>query len=170
MRLIGLLNDAQAQHGYLSQDTLRQLAKEANVPLHRLQQLVSFYPSFRTTPPPRVELAVCRDMSCYLAGRKLHNELKELAGDGVEVHEVSCIGRCDRAPIGMLNHEPIPLSDFEQVKAWVANPDDGAAVRPTAAITMEDRSVPDARIALSGRSANSSACRGPRARRGHWPN
>ena len=68
MRLIGLLNAAQRKHGYLSQDTLRALAKEANVPLHRLQQLVSFYPSFRTTPPPRVELAVCRDMSCYLAG------------------------------------------------------------------------------------------------------
>ena len=56
MRLIGLLNDAQRKHGYLSKDTLRALAKQAKVPLHRLQQLVSFYPSFRTTPPPRVEL------------------------------------------------------------------------------------------------------------------
>src|SRR5436190_833989 len=123
MRLIGLLNATQERHGYLSQDTLRALAKEANVPLHRLQQLVSFYPSFRTTPPPRVELAVCRDMSCYLAGAEgCAAKLKDLAGDGVEVKEVSCIGRCDKAPAGMLNHEPIPLSDIEQVKAWVARP------------------------------------------------
>src|SRR4051812_10919874 len=112
MRLICLFNAPQEKHGYLSQETLRQLAKNANVPLHRLQQLVSFYPSFRTTPPPRVELAICRDMSCYLHGAEACvTRLKELACDGVEVKEVSCIGRCDRAPVGMLNHEPIPLAD-----------------------------------------------------------
>ena len=38
MRLIGLLNAAQKRHGYLSQDTLRALAKEANVPLYRLSR------------------------------------------------------------------------------------------------------------------------------------
>jgi len=124
MRLIGLLNDAQDTHGYLGQDTLRDLARRATVPLHRLQQIVSFYPSFRTTPPPRVELAVCRDMSCFLHGAEsCAKQLRELAGDGVEVHEISCIGRCDKAPVGLLNHEPISLKDIEQVKAWVTDPD-----------------------------------------------
>src|SRR3954465_11471835 len=78
MRLIPLLSAAQREHGHLSEATLRELSKAHTVPLHRLQQLVSFYPHFRTTPPPRVELAVCRDMSCWLAGgkersRKLHD-------------------------------------------------------------------------------------------------
>jgi NADH:ubiquinone oxidoreductase subunit F (NADH-binding)/NADH:ubiquinone oxidoreductase subunit E len=123
MRLIGLLNDAQTRHGYLSRDTLRGLAKDANVPLHRLQQLVSFYPAFRTTPPPRVELAVCRDVSCYLTGAAdCTKKLTALGGDGVEVKEVSCIGRCDRAPAGTLNHEPVPLADLERVSEWVAKP------------------------------------------------
>lgn len=123
MQLIGLLNDAQRKHGYLSKDMLRALAKAANVPLHRLQQLVSFYPSFRTIPPPRVELAICRDVSCHLRGAEgCSKKFKELAADGVEVQEVSCIGRCDLAPVGMLNHEPVPLADIEQVKAWVARP------------------------------------------------
>ena len=104
MRLIGLLNDAQREHGFLSKDTLRALAKLANVPLHRLQQLVSFYPSFRTTPSPRVELAVCRDVSCFLNGAAdCARKLQALACDGVEVKEVSCVGRCDHAPAGMLN-------------------------------------------------------------------
>jgi len=124
MRLIGLLHEAQEKHGFLGRDVLHALAREANVPLHRLQQLVSFYPHFRTTPPPRVELAVCRDMSCYLAGADgCAKKLKELHGGGVEVKEVSCIGRCDRAPAGMLNHEPIPLADLDQVTEWVANPE-----------------------------------------------
>src|SRR5947207_13448651 len=123
MRLIGLLSAAQEEHGFLSPDTLRGLAREANVPLHRLQQLVSFYPHFRTAPPPRVELAVCRDMSCYLAGGETcARKLRELHGGGVEVKEVSCIGRCDRAPAGLINGTPVELSDTRRVREWVANP------------------------------------------------
>jgi formate dehydrogenase/NADH-quinone oxidoreductase subunit F len=132
MRLIGLLTAAQEEHGFLSPDTLRALAREANVPLHRLQQLVSFYPHFRTTPPPRVELAVCRDMSCYLAGGEAcAKKLKELHGGDVEVHEVSCIGRCDRAPAGLLNGTPVELSDAERVKRWVADTDTASFELPS---------------------------------------
>ena len=124
MKLIGLLTAAQDEHGYLSRDTLHALAKAANVPLHRLQQIVSFYPHFRTAPPPRVELAVCRDMSCHLAGgERCLIELKSLAGDGVAVHEVSCIGRCGRAPAALLNGTPVQIQSVEAVAEWVANPD-----------------------------------------------
>ena len=120
MRLIGLLTEAQVERGFLSPDTLRSLAKRANVPLHRLQQLVSFYPHFRTSTPPRIELAICRDMSCYLAGSEACSRtLHELHRDGVAVHEVSCIGRCDRAPVGLLNHEPISLANIDRVKERV---------------------------------------------------
>jgi NADH:ubiquinone oxidoreductase subunit F (NADH-binding)/NADH:ubiquinone oxidoreductase subunit E len=123
MRLIGLLNAAQREHGYLSKDTLRKLAGEAGVPLHRLQQLVSFYPAFRTTPPPRVELAVCRDAACYLGGAEAcFASLKQLAGDGVEVKEVSCIGRCDRAPMGVFGGTPVPVADTDAVAGWVRSP------------------------------------------------
>ncbi|HEY8503339.1 MAG TPA: NAD(P)H-dependent oxidoreductase subunit E, partial [Gemmataceae bacterium] len=109
MRLIRLLSERQRREGYLSEDALRELAREANVPLHRLQQLVSFYPHFRTSPPPRVELTLCRDMSCWLGGAeacaaRLRAELA--AAEGVEIREVSCPGRCERAPAGALNETP----------------------------------------------------------------
>jgi NADH:ubiquinone oxidoreductase subunit F (NADH-binding)/NADH:ubiquinone oxidoreductase subunit E len=133
MRLIPLLTEAQHQHGYLSEPVLRELARTANVPLHHLQQIVSFYPHFRTTPPPRVELSVCRDMSCWLAGGEACiAKLKTLRASDVEVHGVSCLGRCDRAPAAAINGTPIPASDVEQVKNWIANPD----------------SIPDARSSI----------------------
>lgn len=112
MRLIGLLTDAQKQRGWLSQETLRDVAERAHVPLHRVQQVVSFYPHFRTAPPPRVELAVCRDMSCYLAGAEACvAKLRELHGSDVEVREVSCIGRCDHPPAGLHNGHPVSLAN-----------------------------------------------------------
>jgi formate dehydrogenase beta subunit len=123
MRLIPLLSAAQHEHGYLSEATLRELSRRHTVPLHRLQQLVSFYPHFRTTPPPRVELHVCRDMSCWLAGgEECSRQLHELTADDVEVREVSCLGRCDRAPAAAINGVPIPAADAAQVRRWVADP------------------------------------------------
>jgi NADH:ubiquinone oxidoreductase subunit F (NADH-binding)/NADH:ubiquinone oxidoreductase subunit E len=123
MRLIPLLTAAQDEHGYLSDATLRELSHRHTVPLHRLQQLVSFYPHFRTSPPPRVDLTVCRDMSCWLAGgEECSRRLHELQSVDVEVHEVSCIGRCDRAPAAAINGVPVPANDLERVRGWVANP------------------------------------------------
>jgi formate dehydrogenase/NADH-quinone oxidoreductase subunit F len=131
MRLIALLTETQDRLGYLSDATLRELSKRYTIPLHRLQQLASFYPHFRTTPPPRVELSVCRDMSCWLAGgEECSRRLHELKSTDVEVHEVSCLGRCDQAPAAAINDMPIPAGDIEQVRAWLADPSSIPNPRP----------------------------------------
>src|SRR5262249_25396329 len=84
-------------------------SEEARVPLYRLQELVSFYPHFRTTPPPRVEVAVCRDMACWLnGGEAACAALKAKAPAGVPVREVSCLGRCEQAPAAAVNDTPVP--------------------------------------------------------------
>jgi NADH:ubiquinone oxidoreductase subunit F (NADH-binding)/NADH:ubiquinone oxidoreductase subunit E len=130
-RLIPLLSEAQSRLGYLSADTLRELSKKHTIPLHHLQELVSFYPHFRTTPPPRVELTVCRDMSCWLAGgEECSRKLQALKDADVEVHEVSCLGRCDQAPAAAVNGLPIPAADIERVKGWLAHPETIPSPRP----------------------------------------
>jgi len=124
MALLQRLSELQLERGFLSEATLREFAKTANVPLHKVQQLVSFYPHFRTTPPPRVELLVCRDLSCLLNGAAAcAAQLLPLNAGDVEVKEVSCIGRCDRAPAGMLNGNSVPLADVAAVRGWVADLD-----------------------------------------------
>jgi NADH:ubiquinone oxidoreductase subunit F (NADH-binding) len=101
MSLVRELYDLQEREGWLSPDSLRELAARRRVPLYRLQGLVSFYPHFRTSPPPRAEVALCRDLACHLrGGPALAAAVRaQLDGDAdVEVHEVSCLGRCDGAP------------------------------------------------------------------------
>jgi formate dehydrogenase beta subunit len=126
MSLISRLNELQEAHGYLSAEQLRELAEAENVPLYRLQGLVTFYPHFRTTPPPRVELTVCRDMACWLNGGQeraavVRLELADVPG--VEVHEVSCLGRCDMAPAAACNGVPVQLAPDAPVRSWVERPD-----------------------------------------------
>jgi formate dehydrogenase beta subunit len=121
MGLIRRLTELQQAHGHLTDEALRDLARRENVPLYRLQGLVSFYPHFRTKPPPPIEYAVCRDMACWLASgpARCARLRQELAGrPDIEVHEVSCLGRCELAPACAINGTPGTLGDVNAKAIW----------------------------------------------------
>src|SRR5207253_6504396 len=85
---------------WLPQDELRNLATRLNVPLHRVHEVASFYPLYRLTPPPAIEVKVCRDMACHLHGAKrmqtsLEAMSREKGAEQVQVEGVSCLGQCD---------------------------------------------------------------------------
>jgi formate dehydrogenase beta subunit len=118
VKLLRELMRVQHELGWLSDDTLREIAKQQRVPLYRLEGLVSFYPSFRRTPPPRRTVHVCRDVACAMGGcAKLSADLREsLAGqDDVEIVEVSCIGRCEHAPAVLIDEVPVLDSSLDDL-------------------------------------------------------
>ena len=123
MGLIHELELLQQEHGHLTDDMLRELAHSLGAPLYRLQELVSFYPHFRTTPPAATTVSVCRDMSCHLAqGDGLAGKLATaLAGADVEVEEVSCLGCCELAPAVRVNGIPVRVDDVEILAANLKN-------------------------------------------------
>jgi len=99
--LIPALNAIQARLGWLPREELEELARDVRRPRYEIEGLISFYPHFRTTPPAKVALHVCHDLSCWLRdGEDRLAELKSRYGEDAEVElvEVSCLGRCDIAP------------------------------------------------------------------------
>src|SRR5688572_31128765 len=101
------LHAIQKTYGYLPTAELKALAERTATPLYRLQEVASFFPHFRRTPPPAVQVHVCRDMSCQLRGscelrEKLQGLSSELGPQKLGVEGVSCLGRCDRAPAAMI--------------------------------------------------------------------
>jgi len=135
MALISQLYRLNKQHGYLRAADLRDLAGRLQVPLYKLQGLASFYPHFRNTPPPAMEITVCRDMSCHLNRapaftRALETEFAaDCAAGQAEVRPVSCLGRCDNAPAACVNGRPLPATApaaprdrARQVAAWARRP------------------------------------------------
>ena len=102
------LRAIQSEFGYLPAEQLAQLSKRINVPVSQIHAVASFYPHFRLTPPARAEVKVCLDMSCHLRGAdELFSAVKQAFAGAtpgeIAVSNVSCLGRCDHAPVLSIN-------------------------------------------------------------------
>jgi NADH:ubiquinone oxidoreductase subunit F (NADH-binding)/NADH:ubiquinone oxidoreductase subunit E len=137
LKLLRELSQLQAEHGCLNNETLRDFSEETRVPLYRLEELVSFYPHFRRTPSPGISIHLCRDICCAMAGcDSLSQQLREQLQnrDDIEIHEVSCLGRCESAPAVVINEIPLTDSsplDLAQILQWIGNLDSLPENRPT---------------------------------------
>jgi NADH:ubiquinone oxidoreductase subunit F (NADH-binding)/NADH:ubiquinone oxidoreductase subunit E len=126
--IVQRLREIQNRFGFLPDAELKKLAAESGVPLYRVEEVSSFFPAFKLerTNPPQIEMRVCRDMTCHLRGAAqlldpkrglpvLAVELSEETGKTVCVEGVSCLGRCDRAPVVWVEKLNMPEGEH----AWV---------------------------------------------------
>ena len=122
--LIPALHAIQEREGWLPREELVALSREVRRPLYEIEGLISFYPHFRTTPPRRVTLRVCHDLSCWLRGAEDRlAAIRERYGPDaeVEVIEGSCLGRCDAAPAATVNDAPVPLARVDALVGAALN-------------------------------------------------
>jgi formate dehydrogenase beta subunit len=140
--LIPALYAIQERAGWLPREELVALSRDVRRPLYEIEGLVSFYPHFRTSPPPRVELRVCHDLSCWLRGADSRiAALRSRYGPDTEVElvEGSCLGRCDIAPACTVNEAPVPMDGADGAVAAAGHSHNGhsnghhAAPAPAAA-------------------------------------
>ena len=113
--LIPMLQDLQAEFGYLPAEKLKKLAKQLEVPLSRIYSVATFYASFRLAPKGAHEVTLCMGTVCYLKGadkifEAICNEFNVEAGgttpDRVfSFQPVNCVGACALAPVMIIDGE-----------------------------------------------------------------
>jgi NADH:ubiquinone oxidoreductase subunit E len=91
------LRSIQEKFGYLPAEQLELLATELGVPLSQVHGVASFYPHFHLTPPARIDVRVCADMSCHLRGadelrHQLERTFRGSNPQTLAVRDVSCLG------------------------------------------------------------------------------
>jgi NADH:ubiquinone oxidoreductase subunit F (NADH-binding)/NADH:ubiquinone oxidoreductase subunit E len=112
------LRHVQEKIGFVPVKEIERIATRRGVGVKDVHTVASFYPHFRLKPPIRVDVRVCDDMSCHLNGsRALKAALEHqysTATDLVKVRDISCVGRCDHAPVVSINehyHEHCTFRD-----------------------------------------------------------
>jgi NADH:ubiquinone oxidoreductase subunit F (NADH-binding)/NADH:ubiquinone oxidoreductase subunit E len=146
--LVQELRIIQERHGYLPRPALEELSARLNVRLHRLHEVISFFPHYRLAPPPEVEVHVCRDLACHLRkAAECLQSLKDVAGEfggeaRVKVEGVSCLGRCDGAPAALIELHRPGHPDQARVLQRPAVGDYAARLRVIVAAHLDNHAVP----------------------------
>jgi NADH-quinone oxidoreductase subunit E len=126
--LIPALHLAQADQGWVSEETQREVARILGVTEQSVRAVVSFYTMFHQRPVGRHLLQVCRNLSCcLLGGMKLQKQIEERLGitegettkDGrFTLISVECLGSCGTAPVVMVNdryHENVTPQEMDRL-------------------------------------------------------
>ena len=112
--MLPTLQLAQAKHGYLSPEALRECAEALGVTPAVCEAVASFYDMLHLAPVGRHMVEVCTNVSCALVGaqqvleafeRELDVRAGETTADGsVTLRPIECLGGCGWATIVSIDH------------------------------------------------------------------
>jgi formate dehydrogenase subunit gamma len=135
--LIEILHEVQAAFGCVPASVVPAIARALNLSRAEVHGVVTFYHYFRSTPPGRHVLRLCRAESCQAAGggaleRRATSRLGigfgETTPDGrLTLEAVYCLGLCACSPAAMLDAEVHGRLTADRLDALL---DAGADVKP----------------------------------------
>ena len=126
--LIEHLHRIQDRFKHLSAAHIAALAHEMRLSQAEVYEVASFYHHFDPvgadeTPPPPVTVRVCDSLTCSMFGaHALLGDLVEALGDAVRIQAVSCIGRCQHAPVAVVDTVPVHEAGIGKVEAALLDP------------------------------------------------
>lgn len=94
---------------------LEELSNYLNVPLNKIEGIVSFYDMFRVRRNAKHHIRVCKNLPCHIMGcKKLIEMFEKLTGEVRNeesknglfyIETVECIGACNVAPAFMIDDD-----------------------------------------------------------------
>ncbi|MCG6891308.1 MAG: NAD(P)H-dependent oxidoreductase subunit E [Gammaproteobacteria bacterium] len=119
--LIEHLHKIQDKFHHLSAAHLAALAHEMRLSMTEVYEVASFYHHFDVvregeTAPAALTVRVCESVSCEMAGcEDLIAALEAGLGDAIRVQRVPCVGRCDKAPVAVVDQYTVDIATVESV-------------------------------------------------------
>ena len=111
--LIPILQKVQNILGFLSDDSIMEIARFTHVPMSSVFGVATFYAQFRFKPRGETHILVCRGTACHVKGApRILEEIEIQLGikEGetstdrkYSIESVACIGACSLAPCVMVN-------------------------------------------------------------------
>ena len=121
--VMAALGIAQDEKGWLSIETMADVADYLQMPAIAVQEVATFYNMYNVRPSGRHKITVCTNLPCALSGGarageylkgKLGIDFRETTGDGAfTLLEGECMGACGDAPV--------MLVDNNRMASWMSD-------------------------------------------------
>jgi len=129
--LIPILQEIQEELGYVPKDGIFKLGRQLNLPPSKIYGVLTFYNQFRTEPPGRYHIQVCRGTACHVKGSAkilkavqtaLRVEPGQTTRDGLfSLEVVACIGACGHSPVIAISGEFYARVTPERIPEIISN-------------------------------------------------
>jgi len=106
----------QYQEGYISLEAIDTISKEIDVPAMEIYRVATFYTMFYLEPQKKLNVQVCKTLSCKLCGSDAI--LEHLQSKDVHVRHVECLGSCGSAPVMQIddiNYEKLTIEKIDTI-------------------------------------------------------
>jgi NADH-quinone oxidoreductase subunit E len=113
--LLVLLQKTQNELGYLSEESMAELAKSLDLSISDVYGVATFYSFLSAKPLGRNIIRICKSIPCYLKNcqiiidtveKEIGIKPGETTPDGKFSFQLTnCIGACDKAPAMMINND-----------------------------------------------------------------
>ncbi len=127
--LVSVLQDVQAELGYLPEEAMRAVSKAFHVPLASLYGVASFYTQFYFEPRGKHVIRVCTGTACHIRGApaivaRLEKTLGIKAGQTTPdlrftLETVNCVGCCALAPVVVVDERVWRRRDHPRLFRWI---------------------------------------------------
>ncbi|WP_020654627.1 NADH-quinone oxidoreductase subunit NuoE [Massilia niastensis] len=108
------LAHAQVELGWLSPETMQEIADYIGMPAIAVQEVATFYNMYNLKPVGKAKITVCTNLPCALSGGeragqylkdKLGIDYRDTTADGAfTLLEGECMGACGDAPVMLVNN------------------------------------------------------------------
>ncbi len=113
--LLVLLKEAQDEEGYISEETMIELAETLDMSRSDVYGVATFYSFLSTRPQGRNIIRICKSLPCHLknyesVAESIEKEIGIKPGQTTADRRFSfeltnCIGACDKAPAMLINDD-----------------------------------------------------------------
>ena len=135
--LVQILEETQKAFGYISRESIGHIADFLSITREQVVEAAAFYPLFRTEPPARYRISVCRGEACSRKGSTelrevIERELRitdgETTPDGLfSLEMVPCLGISNEAPVVLVNDVVISAKTPEELSRHLRSLPNGKA-------------------------------------------
>jgi NADH-quinone oxidoreductase subunit E len=124
------LAHAQVELGWISPETMQELADYIQMPAIAVQEVATFYNMYNLKPVGTHKITVCTNLPCALSGgeraahhlkQKLGIDYRDTTADGkFTLMEGECMGACGDAPVRIVNnHRMCSFMSDDKIDALV---------------------------------------------------
>ena len=131
-QLLPVLHAIQDRVGFIPPESVEAIAHSFNITRAEVHGVITFYHHFKSAPPARCTVQICRAEACQsMGGDALLAHAEQALGCGLHAHSVDnafalepvyCLGQCATSPAIMINdavHARVTPARFDKLLAKV---------------------------------------------------